>query len=64
MSRRVAKFRQADVTRAFKAVVNVGIPVERVRAEIDPATGKITVMVGNPIPAKPDGSEWDGEICD
>ena len=43
MSRAAATFRQRDVTAAIKAVLAAGR--EPARAEIDPATGKIIVVI-------------------
>lgn len=64
MSRRPHKFTPSDVARVFKGTAKAGIPVEQVRAEIDPATGKIIIMVGAPIQSGPDASEWDGAVCE
>jgi hypothetical protein len=50
--RRPLNFRQLDVTRAVKAVVTAGQTVDRV--SIDPASGKIDVIVKA---AEPEGGE-------
>ena len=46
MGRRSCSFRQRDVTKAVKAVAAAGCQVAR--AEIEPTTGKIIVVVGSP----------------
>jgi hypothetical protein len=46
MSRRAATFRQRDVAVAIKAARAAGCTVSRV--EIDPITGKISIVVGAP----------------
>jgi hypothetical protein len=58
MSRGTQAFRQGDVTKAVKATVKAGLPVQRV--EIDPLTGKIVVIVAAPAEASPieDVNEW------
>ena len=59
MARGNCNFRQRDLTAAIKAVIKAGR--EPARAEIDPATGKIVVLIGTPENAeKPDGgNEWE-----
>ena len=60
MSRGPATFRQRDVTAAIKATVAAGCEVAR--AEIDPATGRIVVVVGKPqdtIEKNGATNEWD-----
>lgn len=47
--RSACAFRQRDVTVAARAVRKAGIDVGRI--EIDPATGKIVVIVGKPAEA-------------
>jgi hypothetical protein len=60
LSRRPCTFRQRDLTAAVKAVLAAGCEV--VGAEIEPATGKILVVIGkSPEPAAggSGGNEWD-----
>ena len=58
MSRGPCTFKQRDLTAAVKAMIAAGCEVER--AEIDPATGKIVVVVGKEEPAvERGGNEWD-----
>jgi hypothetical protein len=56
MSRGPLRFKQADVTRAVRAVTAAGVEVREVMVD---ANGAIRVIVGKP-PAVPDGiNEWD-----
>jgi hypothetical protein len=48
-----ARFKKTDVVRAAKAALAAGLSVERV--VIDPATGKISVLVGKP--GEPESAE-------
>jgi hypothetical protein len=57
MARGPCTFRQRDLTAAVKAMVAAGCQVQR--AEIDPATGKIVVIVGKP--AEPSKNEWEDD---
>jgi hypothetical protein len=41
-----ARFKRAECRRAIKAAVDAGLTVSRV--DIDPATGKISVIAGKP----------------
>jgi hypothetical protein len=61
MSRVPSTFRQADVTKAVKAVVAAGVDIARI--EID-AAGKIVIVTGKPEAQDSDASregsnEWD-----
>jgi hypothetical protein len=61
MSRVPSTFRQADVTKAVKAVVAAGVDIARI--EIDKA-GKIVIVAGTPEAQDSDASregsnEWD-----
>ena len=61
MSRVPSTFRQADVTKAVKAVVAAGVDIARV--EID-AAGKIVIVTGKPEAqdsneARAGSNEWD-----
>jgi hypothetical protein len=41
-----AKFKKTDVTRAANAILAAGLPVREVK--VDPHTGQISVLVGEP----------------
>jgi hypothetical protein len=59
MSRGRQTFRRTELTRAIKAVMAAGAEVAR--AEIDPTTGKIVVVIsksGASVAEIP--NEWDG----
>jgi hypothetical protein len=43
--RRPSKFKRTDITRAAKAVLAAGVDIARV--EIEPTTGKITIMTSS-----------------
>jgi hypothetical protein len=60
MARAALTFRQADITRAVRAVTKAGISIARV--EVD-KTGKIVVVAGEPgkNPTAADRNEWDDE---
>jgi hypothetical protein len=62
MSRRSAnRFNEREVSRAVRAVRRTGENVDRV--EIDPTTGKITVILAKPCgEAAADKNEWDEAI--
>jgi hypothetical protein len=45
LMRQPSNFKKTDVTRATKAVLAAGVDIDRV--EIEPATGKITIMTSN-----------------
>jgi hypothetical protein len=53
MGRGPCTFKQADVTRAIKALVAAGVPVERVRVKINVQTGEIEIATGGPEPPEP-----------
>jgi hypothetical protein len=57
MARGACTFKQRDVTKAVKAMVAAGCEVAR--AEIEPSTGKIVVVVGKPQDVSEGGNEWD-----
>jgi len=63
MSRGQQTFKQRDVTKAIKATVKAGIPVERV--EID-KNGKIVIVTAKAEDAvngdNPEKNEWDGAL--
>ena len=60
MSRGQQTFKQRDVTKALKGVVNAGVAVGRVEIDKD---GKIVIVTGQPEDAanreKPEKNEWD-----
>jgi len=56
-----SKIRTRDVEKALKGAVEAGCHVAR--AEIDPETGKIVVVMGKPLEAESKDqqvNEWDG----
>jgi hypothetical protein len=57
MSRQKCRFLESEVGRAVRAVEKVGKTVKRV--EIDPATGKIILLVGRAEAVAASGNEWD-----
>jgi hypothetical protein len=63
MSRGQQTFKQRDVTKAIKATVKAGIPVERV--EID-KNGKIIIVTAKAEDVvngdNPEKNEWDGVL--
>ena len=56
MARAPAIFRQADVTRAFRAAQAAGVRVARV--EID-REGKIVIVTADELVERREGNEWD-----
>jgi hypothetical protein len=54
-----ARFKKTDATRAVKAALGAGLSVSR--AEIDPHTGKISVVVGEPA-STTDPHPWDERV--
>ena len=54
MSRGAHKFKQGDVTKAAKGVVNAGLSVKRIEIQ----EGKIVVFTGRPDD-KGQANEWD-----
>jgi hypothetical protein len=61
MSRVPSTFRQADVTKAVKAVVAAGVDIARV--EID-RMGKIVIVTGKPLEDASPQDELDRELAD
>jgi hypothetical protein len=51
-----ARFKRTEATRAVRATLAAGLPVERV--EVDPGTGRISVIVGKPGAAVDDLDAW------
>jgi hypothetical protein len=60
MSRGPCTFKQGDVTRAIKAHVKAGIPIERIRTAFD-KQGRFVVSVAKPNDADPNA--WDDAIA-
>jgi hypothetical protein len=57
MTRTPSRFRQADVTRAMKAVKAAGVAVARI--EVEPS-GKVIIVAGQPAEGvMPAENEWD-----
>lgn len=58
MSRGPSTFKQSDLTKVVKGLLNAGLSVER--AEVDP-TGKIVVFAGMPRNGEggSESNEWD-----
>jgi hypothetical protein len=48
-SRSASRFKRTEARRAIRAALDAGLPVRSV--EVDPATGKINVIIGAPAPA-------------
>jgi hypothetical protein len=62
MTHAPSPFRQADVTKALKAAAAAGLHVAGYK--VDPQTGKIEVVIGNPEAQDSDApregsNEWD-----
>ncbi len=55
MARAPAIFRQADVTRAFRAAQAAGVKVARVEIDRD---GKIVIVTADELERR-EGNEWD-----
>lgn len=55
MSRGAQNFRQADLTKAVKALLKAGLTVERVEI----AEGKFVLMTNRGGPDEPGVNEWD-----
>jgi hypothetical protein len=54
-TRGLSKFKRTDLAKAAQAAKTAGLPVRGI--EIDPATGRFTVLIGEPTAA--DGKELD-----
>jgi hypothetical protein len=54
-------FRKTDLVRALRAALAAGLPVERV--EVDPHTGRISVIVGKPGAAPADIDDLDAWLA-
>jgi hypothetical protein len=60
-NRKPLPFRQREVARAIKSVRSCGLPITAV--DIDPRTGKITVVTGSPTTGDDSKSNpWDKEF--
>ena len=53
------RFRESELARAVRAARDAGGE----RVEVDPTTGKITVIVGKPGEAAASPNEWDAELA-
>jgi hypothetical protein len=62
MSRGPHTFKQRDVTRAIKAYVKAGIPIERIRTEFD-KQGRFVVSVAKLDEADRAHDAWDDAIA-
>jgi hypothetical protein len=56
MSRGAHKFKQGDVTKAAKGVVDAGLMVQRI--EVDTKSGKVIIFTGRPDD-KGQANPWD-----
>jgi len=54
-TRGLSKFKRSDLTKAAQATIAADLPVRGV--EVDPVTGKIRVLIGEPTAAE--GNELD-----
>jgi hypothetical protein len=59
--RGITKIKKTEVTRVARGIAAAGLPVKGF--EIDPGSGKITVLVGQPDPA-PAANSWDDVLPD
>jgi len=62
MSRGPQAFKQADVTRAIKAHVKAGIPIDRIRTAFD-KHGRFVISVAKPDEADHAPDAWDDAIA-
>jgi hypothetical protein len=61
MGRAPSSFRQSDLTRAIKAYVKAGIPLERIRTAFD-KNGRPVIFVA--MPGEADRSDaWDDAVA-
>jgi len=51
------RFKRADLVRAIRSAKDAGLPIDRV--EVDPNSGKISVLVSQPGDAAGERNEWD-----
>jgi hypothetical protein len=51
-------FRPAELTNAVKAVSRAGLPVDHIRIEIDPTTGRIVITTGQASTEHSDFDTW------
>ena len=62
MSRGPATFKERDVTRAIRAHVKAGIPIDRIRTAFD-KQGRFVVSVAKLDEAAPAANAWDEAIA-
>jgi hypothetical protein len=55
-----SKFKKSDAMRAVRATLATGLSVARV--EVDPHTGKISVIVGEPDRASTTDNPWEERL--
>lgn len=55
--RSLSRFKRSETSRLLRSALDAGLPVRGV--EVDPVTGKITVLVGKPDETvEPDVEKW------
>jgi hypothetical protein len=59
-TRGLTKIRQSEIARATRGMLAAGLSVRGV--EVDSATGKFSVLIGNPTPAAT--NTWDDLLSD
>jgi hypothetical protein len=62
MSRGTQAFKQRDLTRAIKAYVSAGIPVDRIRTAFD-KFGRPVIFIAKPSESDQGTDSWDDAIA-